>query len=146
MLEEREVDFVIEYKDYLSEAHFKHIKEGLNDHAYEQKGIGQNNAPYSFSIVNEQNQFVAGIAGLNYCGCFYIDLLFVVKNARRKGYGSALLQKAEALARQRNCRFIAVNTMEFEAKEFYEKHGYQVEFVREGFEKNTKAYFLRKDL
>ena len=35
--------------------------------------------------------------------------------------------------------------MDFEAKPFYEKLGYKVEFERKGYDKNTSFYFLRKD-
>ena len=57
-----------------------------------------------------------------------------------------LMQKAEEIARKRDCLFMTVNTMDFEARPFYEKHGYTVEFTRSGFEKNSVMYFLRKAL
>lgn len=65
---------------------------------------------------------------------------------RGNGYASKLIQKAENLARMRGCLFMAVNTMDFEARPFYEKHGFKVEFVREGFEKGAEMFFLRKEL
>jgi hypothetical protein len=36
--------------------------------------------------------------------------------------------------------------MDWEALPFYQKLGYEVEFTREGFQKNSKMYFLRKEL
>lgn len=56
------------------------------------------------------------------------------------------MQLAEAHAKEMNARFIAVNTMNFEAPEFYKKLGYFVELERHGFDKESIFYFLRKNL
>jgi GNAT superfamily N-acetyltransferase len=139
-------NYKIIYQDELTPAHNKIIIEGLNSNAYRHKELGKNNGSFSFTIESSNGQFEAGISGFHYYGCFYIDLLFVAEQARGKGYGSKLMQKAENLARERGCLFMAVNTMDFEAKPFYEKHGFSIEFTREGFEKESKMYFLRKEL
>ena len=134
------------YQDELSPEHKKVIIDGLNHNSYIQKELGENNGSFSFVIERANGEFEAGLSGFHYYGCCYIDLLFVNESVRGKGYASQLIQKAEALARERNCLFMAVNTMDFEARPFYEKHGFVVEFVREGFEKDSKMYFLRKEL
>jgi len=134
------------YQDELNPEHKKIIIDGLNDNAYQQKELGNNNGSFSFVIENESGALEAGITGFHYYGCFYIDLLFVTEESRGKGCGYGLMQKAEKLARERGCRFMAVNTMDFEAKPFYEKQGFEVEFTREGYEKDSKMYFLRKEL
>ncbi len=41
---------------------------------------------------------------------------------------------------------MVVNTMDFEALNFYKKLGYMVEFERRGFEKDSIMYFLCKNL
>jgi ribosomal protein S18 acetylase RimI-like enzyme len=56
------------------------------------------------------------------------------------------MQSAEELAKCKNCLFLTVNTMHWEALNFYKKLGYVVEFQRNGFDKNGVFYFLRKDL
>ena len=136
----------IRYQDELSAEHKLAIIEGLNNNAYQQKELGNNNGSFSFCIEDNDNKLLAGVSGFHYYGCFYVDLLFVEESVRGKGYGGHLMQKAEELAIERDCLFMAVNTMDFEAKPFYEKLGFEVEFVREGFEKESKMYFLRKEL
>jgi len=42
--------------------------------------------------------------------------------------------------------FATVNTMDWEALSFYQKLGYNIEFTREGFEKDSKMFMLRKKL
>nr|MDQ2993701.1 GNAT family N-acetyltransferase [Pseudomonadota bacterium] len=65
---------------------------------------------------------------------------------RSQGYGKKLMQAAENYARDAHCDFMAVNTMDWEALDFYKKLNFYIEFERHGFEKNSIMYFLRKDL
>lgn len=52
----------------------------------------------------------------------------------------------EKLARKNNYHFMTVNTMDFEALDFYKHLGFFVEFERAGFKKKSIMYFLRKNL
>ena len=120
--------------------------DGLNHQAFEKKGIGVHNGSFAFVIENENSEFFGGISGVNYYGCFFVDILFVNEPFRNQGYGKQLMAKAEDLARQRECLFMAVNTMDFESKSFYEYLGFIVEFERMGFEKDSSMVFMRKNL
>lgn len=73
-------------------------------------------------------------------------MLWIDQSLRGKQYGIQLMRNAEQLAIDNRCNFIAVNTMDFEALEFYKKLGFTVEFDRHGFDKNSIMYFLRKNL
>ncbi len=101
---------------------------------------------FAFYIRDEENKIQGGCNGNTLYGCLYIDNLWVTAALRGKGYGTQLMQAAEQYAIEQNCKFIAVNTMDWEALEFYKKLGYFVEFERHGFEKDSIFYFLRKDL
>lgn len=72
--------------------------------------------------------------------------IWVDEKLRGQGYGTKLMQLAKEHARKNSCSFVSVNTMNFEAPEFYKKLGFYVEFERHGFDKNSIFYFLRKDL
>jgi ribosomal protein S18 acetylase RimI-like enzyme len=54
--------------------------------------------------------------------------------------------EAEKIGFKRQCTFATVDTMDWEALSFYQKLGYNIEFVREGFEKDSKMYMLKKRL
>jgi len=54
-------------------------------------------------------------------------------------------RSAEALAKEKGCLFSTIDTMDWEALDFYKKLGYEVELERRGFAKDTVMYGLRKD-
>ena len=45
---------------------------------------------------------------------------------RRKGVGTALLARAEAVAKESGCRYAYTDTMEYQAPDFYQKAGYKI--------------------
>lgn len=101
---------------------------------------------FAYFIRDEQDQVVGGCAGDNMYGGLFIGQLWIKEPLRGKGYGTQLMALAEDLARKSQCRFITVNTFEWEALSLYKKLGFYVEFERRGYDKDSVFYFLRKDL
>lgn len=120
------------------------LNDGIMHQAKEKKGMSQLNF-FAFFIRDEDNNIVGGCAGDNMYGCLYVGQLWVKETLRGMGYGTKLMQKAETLAKESHCNFIAVNTFDWEALDFYKKLGFHVEFERKGFDKDSIFYFLRKD-
>ena len=121
------------------------LSEGICAEAYNKRGLTKIEH-FCFFAKDKDLQIKGGIEGVIYYGCMYIDELWIDENYRDKGYATKLMLEAEALARLQDCGFITLNTMYFEAKPFYEKLGYQVEFKREGYAKASVLYSLRKNL
>jgi len=121
----------------------------LNDGIMKEHRIKKDMNPldfFAYFIKDNDNQIVGGCAGDNMYGGLFVGQLWVKTELRGNGYGTQLMSLAEDLARKSHCRFIAVNTFEWEALHFYKKLGFYVEFERKGFDKNSIFYFLRKDL
>ena len=121
----------------------------LNDGILKEHKIKRDMKPldfFAYFIRDNQGEIVGGCAGDNMYGGLFVGQLWVKEDLRRKGYGTQLMSLAEDLARKSQCRFITVNTFEWEALDFYKKLGYYVEFARHGFDKDSIFYFLRKDL
>jgi len=118
---------------------------GINEEARIVKGLNPIRT-FCFSIENSQKEVLGGINGMTYYGCLYVDMLWVKSLLRSKGWGTKLMQEAEILGKKEGCNFATVNTMDWEALPFYETLGYRVEFMREGYQNNSKMYFLRKKL
>jgi GNAT superfamily N-acetyltransferase len=68
-----------------------------------------------------------------------VEVLWVDEAARGRGIGSRLLDEAERLAREMGARNAALETFEWQAPAFYQKHGYE-EVVR--LERYAKGFYL----
>ncbi len=75
-----------------------------------------------------------------------IEFFWVDQEFRFRGIGSELLRKTEAFAKDNGCKTSVVNTMSFQAKPFYEKHGYTVKYTQNNYPKTSSRYYLEKSL
>jgi ribosomal protein S18 acetylase RimI-like enzyme len=121
------------------------LNDGIMAQARQKKGMKQLDF-FAFFLRDDDGRIVGGCAGDNMYGGLFVGQLWVSDHLRGKGYGTQLMQKAETLANESRCSFIAVNTFDWEALDFYKKLGFYVEFERKGFDKNSIFYFLRKDM
>jgi GNAT superfamily N-acetyltransferase len=120
------------------------LLKGINQEAFQKK----NQSPielFAYFIRDDLGILKGGLTGTLYYGCLYIDQLYLIPELRKQGYGTKLIQAVENLAISEGCTFSTVNTMDWEAKGFYEKLGYTVEFERQGYKNNSSLYFLRKN-
>ncbi|MFY9590083.1 GNAT family N-acetyltransferase [Rickettsia endosymbiont of Halotydeus destructor] len=141
-----ELPFEIIYADEMDKDHGSIIVEAFNKDAREKKGLTGDLKTFSFSCLDQNKNFIAGMQGVSFWGGLHISSLFVNENFRNRNYGTSLMKKAEELAFERGCNFIYLSTMDFQAKPFYEKLGYKVEFTKCGYEKDSVMYLLRKNL
>ncbi|HFL2713443.1 TPA: GNAT family N-acetyltransferase [Legionella pneumophila] len=121
------------------------LNDAIMEQAKVKKGMAQLDF-FAFFIRDNEGNIIGGCAGDNMYGGLFVGQLWVHEKLRGRGYGTQLMHKAETLAKESHCNFIAVNTFDWEALGFYKKLGYYVEFERKGFNKNSIFYFLRKDL
>ncbi|MCG9552562.1 GNAT family N-acetyltransferase [Vibrio sp. Isolate31] len=75
-----------------------------------------------------------------------IKFLWVDDSMRGKQVGSQLLQRLEEYAQSQGCTSSLVDTLSFQAKPFYEKHGYQCQMVLENYPLDSSLAFLTKSL
>ena len=120
---------------------------GDNIMAYAKQQKGQEPLQFfAFFIRDEDNTIIGGCNGCTLYGSLYIDQLWVDDSIRHQGYGTQLIKVAEQFGLDHQCTFATVNTMDWEAEDFYKKLGFKVDFVRSGYEKNSKMLFLSKML
>ena len=89
---------------------------------------------------------IAGILGGTYWGWMHIDILWVDEKHRKQGLGSRLLNAAENEAVKRGCHSVHVDTMSWQAPDFYKKHGYEIISELNDIPKGNKKYHLIKNL
>lgn len=120
------------------------IGEGFSKYA-SQFNIEVNYKSFNF-IAKEDDEIIGIISGHAYYDEVYVENLIILENLRRKGVGSKLLQTVEDNFRYKGYAFIALTTHEFQARDFYIKNGFKIEYVRENkTEPNLTKYYLRKD-
>lgn len=79
-------------------------------------------------------------------GWLYVELLWVADAHRGTGLGTRLLAAAEAEAARRGCRRAYLSTFDFQARPFYERHGYRVLAAQEHFPPGSRRYWLQRTL
>ena len=95
---------------------------------------------------DENHNVIAGILGGTYWGWCHIDILWVDERFCRQGLGSKLLETAEAEAKKRGCHSVHVDTMSWQAPEFYKKHGYKIISELNDIPAGNKKFHLIKKL
>ncbi|TAL59355.1 MAG: N-acetyltransferase [Legionella sp.] len=98
-------------------------------------------------VIKENDLIIAGInSDIYYWGILYVEVLFVHDGYRGKGLGSQLLAQVEADAKEMGARMAHLDTFDFQAKDFYLKHGYEIFGTLKDFPEGQKRYYLSKRL
>jgi len=134
----------IELEFHIQNQDIQLLTQGISEYAKLKKGHAPIEA-FAFFIKDDNGVIHGGCNGNIGYGWIYVDQLWVEEALRGKGYGKQLMELAENLGKEKGCISAAVNTMDWEAPEFYKKLGYRIEFERHGLTKNSVFYFLRKD-
>ena len=102
--------------------------------------------PLNLYIEDEHGRLLAGLVAETFGNWLEIEYLFVKEDLRGQGIGSQLLQRAESEAKKRNCCFAFVNTYQFQAPAFYQKHGYKEVFTLKDYPYTGQRHYYQKDL
>ncbi|MGW1511211.1 GNAT family N-acetyltransferase [Streptomyces sp. NPDC002394] len=79
---------------------------------------------FSIKVTDEAGELVGGLTARTWGGLCGIELLWVREDSRKDGWGSRILQAAEAEARRRGCDRLSTSTFTFQAPGFYQRHGF----------------------
>ena len=103
--------------------------------------------PYVIVLRREAEEpALGGLAGTFFYDWFCVELVLVPETLRGQGWGSRLLRHAEDEAVRRGCIGIWLDTYGFQARGFYEKHGYDVFGLLDDHPRGSQRAFLRKML
>lgn len=97
--------------------------------------------------VDESGKVIAGILCHRYMNTIlYVDILWVDDDHRGMGLGSRLLCELEEDAKEKGITLIHLDTFDFQARGFYEKHGYELFGTLEDCPQGHRHYYLKKSL
>lgn len=102
--------------------------------------------PLAVQISNDCGDIVAGAAGRTFGDWLLINTLWVSEELRGQGVGSQLLAAIESAGQARGCIQSLLDTLNFQAMPFYQKHGYVTQWVQQNYPKTGCKYYMLKQL
>jgi len=98
--------------------------------------------PLNAFAFDETGACIGGLLGATDLSWLKIDILAVHADHRRSGIGQRLMRLAEDEARSRGCRYCFLDTMSYQAPDFYRKLGYQISGRLEDWDSHGHTKFL----
>lgn len=92
----------------------------------------------------ETGETIGGLWGRTTYDWLIVEFLAIPETLRGQRLGTELMDRAEKIARERGCVGVWLNTLEFQARGFYEKLGFQVAGEIEDSPRGSKRFFMRK--
>lgn len=102
--------------------------------------------PLNYHIKDQDGLIIAGINALSCWQMIYISELYVAEEYRHQGIGSFFMHKIEEEGRNNGCLIAHTDTFDWQAKDFYLKHGYEVFGVIENCPPGHCRFFMKKKL
>lgn len=104
------------------------------------------NTPLGVFFEEANGEKKAGLTGELFGNWLCIKYLWVSEELRRQGFGSKLLKAAEKEAVLHGAKYAFVDTFDFQAPEFYIKHGYEQVFKLFDYPYTGARYYYIKQL
>ncbi|NRA83298.1 MAG: GNAT family N-acetyltransferase [Gammaproteobacteria bacterium] len=102
--------------------------------------------PLAAQLKDQQGNVIAGASARTFGDWLLIDTLWVSEQLRGQNIGSQILAQIETAAIARGCNKCLLDTLNFQARGFYQKHGYQVQWTQQGYPKTGAKHFMVKQL
>jgi GNAT superfamily N-acetyltransferase len=126
-------------------AEVSQVRAGLS--AYNRTNASDDSfTPLVLMARDPQGAVIGGLLGGMYWGWLVIEVLWLAEAARHRGLGSQLLERAEHIALERGCHAAHLDTMSFQAPDFYKKHGYTIFGMLDDLPRGYQRIFLKKEL
>ncbi len=97
-------------------------------------------------LRDDEGKTVAGLLGETHGLWLTVKLLWVEEKLRGKHIGGEILARAEAEAAGRGCKHAFLDTFDFQAPEFYKKHGYKEVFALTEYPVSGARRFFTKEI
>lgn len=131
-----------------SEDAMKVLDKGLGGYVKEQAGESLKKYPgiRVKLAIKDDDQIIGGISAFTAIGVLHIELMWVNERFRGQGLGRRLLTEAEKIAKEKGAVSGLTWVLSFNSPEFFQKCGYEVFGVSDGYPDPVKEYYLKKRL
>ncbi|MFK3862961.1 GNAT family N-acetyltransferase [Pseudoalteromonas rhizosphaerae] len=114
--------------------------------AYNQAHFDAQRLPLGCKFVDENQQVVAAVAAQLFGNWLQINWLWCDEKARGQGLASKLLSAIELKGKQLGALQVQLDTLDFQARPFYEHRGYEVKYQLDNYPRSGTRYFMEKSL
>ena len=121
------------------------LGQGLTEHALPTTGR-PGFQPLGVFARDHGGALIGGVYGQVNWNWLHVALVWVSASRRHAGLGSRLLAALEAAARERGCTQAHLDTFSYQARPFYERHGYRVFATLDDYPTGHRRFFMRKVL
>lgn len=121
----------------------KIIREGIV--AFNKQIIKEQASHFSI-FAKHGNKIIGGALIWEHTDALYIDVLWCDENFRKQGIGSKIISMIDNVARNKMLTKIFVDTYEFQASIFYQKHGFYCIGTIPSYLLGYDRIFMQKDL
>jgi GNAT superfamily N-acetyltransferase len=121
------------------------LGRGLTEHALPTTVVA-GFQPLAVFARDARGNLVGGVQGTTNWNWLHLALFWIAAEHRHGGLGSHLLTAIENAARRRGCTRAHLDTFSYQARPFYERHGYAVFATLDDYPPGHQRFFLRKDL
>ncbi len=130
-----------------SKESMKILHEGL--HKYVNEHVGKLRKKYreiqiKLVVKNKEGKAIGGLSAGTTLKTLYLAYLWVDEKYRGQGYGRDLLTTAERIAAENSCISWQGNVLSFQSPGFFQKYGFEIFGVSDGYPDSIKEYFLIK--
>lgn len=99
------------------------VSEGII--AWNERILGERDKEFSIFLKDESGKVCGGLQAFLDTESIYIDTLWIEEAKQKQGYGTKLLEAVQQEAIKNQCKYLTVDTWDFQAEDFYLKNGYE---------------------
>lgn len=121
----------------------KVIRDGIVD--FNAKIIKEKSSHFSV-FAKDGAQIIGGALIWEHSDALYIDVLWCNEKYRKQGIGTKIITMIDDAAKNKGLPKIFVDTYEFQAQDFYKKHGFYCIGIVPEYMLGHDRIFMRKDV
>lgn|SRR5699024_10453500 len=142
------IDVLLESNEKFSTFLNTKIREFNNDYSIYHKNARRKESiqPINIIVTDDEDRWIGGITAETYWNWLEINDYWFDEKNRGKGLGSSLLSKTEEIALENGATRVMLTTFEFQARSFYELHGYKVVGEVKDYPPGSSYYIMVKSL
>ena len=119
------------------------LVDGVRQYNFDKMGK-ETSQPLTVASHDKTGKLIGGVYGRTIYKNFLIHVAWVDESARGTGLGRELMLEAERMAISRGCMQAQVDTLDFQAPDFYQKLGFSLAGVIPAFDGSPARYFMFK--